>query len=114
MILIQNIRLKRDKLVGTADVTAGSGSFTIVADELHVGSNTVKITSEASENFTAGEANVTFNVTAKPIAKVDPNLLINVGSLYVGEDAVVHVYTNTTFSGIVKVDINGSKCSDSY
>ena len=96
-----------DVEVGSVAVSAGSGTFTIPAGNLTVGLNTVKITSEANENFTAGEANVAFNVTAKVIPPVvlDPNLTISVDDIREGTNAVIVITTNDTFSGIVKVQI---------
>ena len=97
-----------DAEVGSAVVSAGSGTFTIPAGNLTVGLNTVNVTSEASENFTAASANVAFNVTAKvipPVVQVDPNLTISVDDIREGTNAVIVITTNDTFSGIVKVQI---------
>ena len=101
-----------DVEVGTADIAAGSGTFNIAADKLVVGLNTVKVVSDASENFTAGEANVTFNVTEKVVppvpTPVDPALTISVDDIREGTDAVVAITTNSTFSGDVAVQIGGA------
>ena len=94
--------------VGAAEVTAGSGTFTIGAGNFTVGENTVKVVSEANENFTAGNANVTFTVTEKvvpPVGPIDPNLTISVDDIREGTDAVITITTNSTFSGEVKVQI---------
>ena len=97
-----------DVEVGTADVVAGSGTFTIAADKLAVGANTVKVVSDANENFTAGNANVTVTVKEKvvpPVVLIDPNLTISVDDIREGTYAVVTITTNSTFSGNVKVQI---------
>ena len=90
-------------------ITEGSGTFTIPADKLIVGKNTVKVISAANENFTAGEANVTFNVTAKPIVPVDPELVIApVGDVEVGEPVTITISALSNFTGSVKVLVNGA------
>ena len=74
--------------------------------------NTVKVVSDASENFTADEANVTLNVTEKVVppvpTPVDPALTISVDDIREGTDAVVAITTNSTFSGDVAVQIGGA------
>jgi len=103
-----------DVEVGSADVSAGAGSFTIAAGNFTVGANTVKVVCDASENFTADEANVTFNVTEKVVPPapepVDPNLTISIDDIRNGTDAVIIITTNQTFSGNVTVQI----ASDNY
>ena len=98
-----------DSEVGAADIAAGSGTFTIGAGNFTVGENTVKVVSDANENFTAGSANVTFNVIEKVVPPtpepVDPNLTISVDDIREGTDAVITITTNSTFSGNVKVQI---------
>ena len=98
--------------VGVAEVTAGSGTFTIGAGNLTVGENTVKVVSEASENFTAGEANVTFTVTEKVVPPtpvlVDPELAIApVGDVEEGTNVVITISALANFTGSVKVLVGG-------
>jgi len=102
-----------DNVVGTINMVAGQGSITVGAGNFTVGENTVSVTSVADDNFTAGEANTTFNVTKKvvpptPSELVDPALTITIVDITEGQNAVIKITTNDTFSGDVLVKIADS------
>ena len=97
-----------DSEVGVVNVNDGSATFTIGAGNFTVGLNTVKITSAASENFTAGENSTTFTVTAKVLPKtITKDTLSNYfdeNGVYVADlDEIIFV---GEFKDIPKITIN--------
>jgi hypothetical protein len=103
-----------DKEIGSTDVNDGSGSFTIPASNLTVGSVTVYVTSEASENFTAGIANVTFTVNdASPVVTpVSPGLGIEpIANVEQGKDVLIIITANENFTGNVDVKVGNFNTS---
>lgn len=101
------------KVVATVDVVGGYGNVTVLSGNFTVGSNTVNVTSVAGDKFAAGEATATFNVTKKvvpptPSELVDSALTISIADITEGENAVIKITTNITFSGDVLVKMGTS------
>ncbi len=57
-------------VVATIDMVDGSGNVTVASGNFSVGENTVKVTSEASELFNAGEHSTKFNVVPKVLSNI--------------------------------------------
>ena len=56
-----------DNVVANGTITAGKGNATISADKLAVGTVTVKVTTDATDIFSAGMKTTSFKVTAKVV-----------------------------------------------
>ncbi len=56
-----------DNVVANGTITAGKGNATISADKLAVGTVTVKVTTDATDIFSAGMKTTSFNVTSKVV-----------------------------------------------
>lgn len=62
------------------------------------------LTFEGNDAFTAGSAETTFNVTAKPVpVPVDPALELIIANVEEGTPVTITVKTNATFTGPVKI-----------
>lgn len=62
------------------------------------------LTFEGNDAFTAGSAETTFNVTAKPVpVPVDPALELIIANVEEGTPVTITVKTNATFTGQVKI-----------
>ena len=56
-----------DNVVANGTITAGKGNATISADKLAAGTVTVKVTTDATDIFSAGMKTTSFNVTSKVV-----------------------------------------------
>jgi len=89
------------------NVVGGYGNYSVsglVADDY-----VAVATFNATNVFKESVKNITFTVSPKPVVLIDPNLTISVDGIVEGEDALIVVTTNATFTGDVGVTIgNGA------
>ena len=86
-------------------VNAGSGSNTTDLGLVAKDGYTAVLDFAETDDYEAGHAEATFNVTAKP--KVDPNFSVSVANVVEGSTVTVVVSAVDTFTGVVTVKVDG-------
>lgn len=69
---------------------------------LSAGTYTAEVSFEGNDNYTSSQSTATFEVES---GLIDPQLSVNVKDVMEGENAVVQITTDETFSGNVKVTV---------
>ncbi|WP_458405758.1 hypothetical protein [Methanobrevibacter sp.] len=97
-----------DYRVGIVNMVNGHGNVTILAGNFSIGSNIVKVTSQANETFNAGENTVTVNVTKKELSKI---ITMETFNQYFDENGVYiadldEIVFSGDFTGIPKITIS--------
>ena len=83
-------------------INDGEGSYTV--ENLSVGNYTAYVGFNGDDTFDTDAKSKSFEV--KP--KIDLDLNINVSDIFEGQDAVVNITSNNTFTGNVTLSVNGT------